>query len=95
MNAETLVQAGEQVRAGFSEFSGKVKDVSGDIAERWKDTREDFERRARQIKTATQDRIDEARHHIKARPITYVAAFASGAFALGLLTGWIIGKKRD
>jgi len=95
MNAETLVQAGEQVKAGFSEISGRVKDFSGNLAERWNDTRKDFERRGRQIKTATQDGIDEARHRIKARPITYVAAFASGAFALGLLTGWIIGKRRD
>lgn len=94
MNADTLVQAGEQLKEGLSEFSGRVKDVSDDLSERWQETRKDLERRARHIKDATEDEIDEARHRIKARPLTYVASFASGAFALGVLTGWMIGRRR-
>lgn len=94
MNAETLVQAGEQVKAGITDFSDRVKDLSGNITERWNETRKDLERRARQIKGATEDGIDEARHRIKARPIAHVAGAAGGAFALGLLTGLLIGRRR-
>lgn len=94
MNADTLVQAGEQLKEGLSEFSGRVKELSDDISERWHDTRKDLERRARHIKDTTEDEIEEARHRIKGRPITYVASFAAGAFALGILTGWLIGRRR-
>jgi ElaB/YqjD/DUF883 family membrane-anchored ribosome-binding protein len=94
MKAATLTQAGEQVKDGLTDLSDRVKEFSGNINERWKDTRDDLQRRVRKIKTATEDRMEEARHRIKADPLKVVAAVASGAFLLGVITGWAASKAR-
>jgi len=40
-----------------------------------------------------EDRLDDVRSHVKKRPLTSVATVAAGAFAVGILTGWLIGRK--
>jgi len=94
MKAATVVQAADQVRDGLTELSDRVREFSGDISERWKDTRDDLQRQARKIKVATEDRVEEARAHIKAKPLTVVAAVASGAFLLGMVAGWAASRGR-
>jgi ElaB/YqjD/DUF883 family membrane-anchored ribosome-binding protein len=94
MKTEPLAQAGEQVKDGLIELSDKVKEFSGNVNERWKDTRNDLQRRARKIKSVTEDGLEEARHRIKADPLKVVAAVASGAFLLGIVTGWAASKSR-
>jgi hypothetical protein len=37
--------------------------------------------------------LDDLRDHVKSRPLASVATVAAGAFALGILTGWLLGRK--
>ena len=94
MKTATFTQAGEQVKDSLNELSDRVKEFSGNVTERWKDTRDDLQRRARKIKSTTEDTMEEARFRIKANPLTVVAAVASGAFLLGIVTGWAASKGR-
>jgi hypothetical protein len=94
MKTEAFVETGEQVRAGLSDLAGSLKEFSGDLKDRWKDTREVVQRRARKIRTAAEDGMEEARRTIKSHPLTFVAAVASGAFVLGALMGWAASRNR-
>lgn len=94
MKTATVLQAADQVKDGITELSERVKEISGNVTERWKDTREDLERSARKIRIATEDKIEEARFRIKANPLTVVGAVAGGAFLLGIVTGWAASKNR-
>jgi hypothetical protein len=38
--------------------------------------------------------VDDARRRIKTRPLATVTAVAGGAFAVGLLAGWLAGRNR-
>lgn len=93
MKAATVLAAADQVKDGIVELSDLVKDFSGDVNERWKDTRHDLHRRARKLRIATEDRLEDARHRVKANPLTVVTAVASGAFLLGVVTGWAAAKN--
>jgi hypothetical protein len=88
MKTEAFAETGEQVRAGLSDLAGSLKEFSGDLKERWKDTREVVQRRARRIKTAAEDGIEDARRQIKSHPLSFVAGVAAGAFLLGAVAGW-------
>lgn len=94
MSTQTFTNAGEQVRAGLSEFADKLKDFSDTVTEQWQDVRADAGRRAKKIKIAAEEGIDQARHQIKSRPFSTVAVVATGAFVLGGLVGWIVAKPR-
>jgi ElaB/YqjD/DUF883 family membrane-anchored ribosome-binding protein len=94
MKTATVLQAADQVKDGIVEISERVKEFSENVTERWNDTRDDLQRRARKIKSATEDKMQEARYRIKANPLTVVAAVASGAFLLGVVTGWAASKNR-
>ena len=94
MKAATVLQAADQVKDGLNELSGRVKEFSGNVNERWKDTRHDLERRAKKIRIATEDNMEAARYRIKANPLKVVAAVASGAFLLGVVTGWAASRSQ-
>jgi hypothetical protein len=88
MKTEAFVETGEQVRAGLSELAGSLKEFSGDLKDRWDDTRQVLGRRARRIRTAAEDGLADARRTIKSHPLTFVAGVASAAFVLGALAGY-------
>lgn len=94
MKAASVLQAADQLKDGITDFSDRVKELSGTMGERWKDTREDFERSARKLRIATEDKLEEARFRIKANPLAVVSAIAGGAFLLGVVTGWAASKNR-
>jgi hypothetical protein len=94
MKTEAFTETGEQVRAGLSDLAESLRDFSGDLRDRLKDTREVLERRARKIRTAAEDGIEDARRTIKSHPLTFVAGVASGAFVLGALAGWAACRNR-
>ncbi|HZD08424.1 MAG TPA: hypothetical protein VE176_09250, partial [Candidatus Limnocylindrales bacterium] len=71
----------------------KAKDLSAKVKERLDDTYHDLDRTVRRAKAATEDRLDDVRQQVKNRPLTSVAAVAAGAFAVGILTGWLLGRK--
>jgi ElaB/YqjD/DUF883 family membrane-anchored ribosome-binding protein len=93
MNAENLSRMGAQVRDNVAEIAEKAKDLSAKVKERLDDTYHDLDRTVRRAKAATEDRLDDVREHVKNRPLTSVATVAAGAFAVGILTGWLLGRK--
>jgi ElaB/YqjD/DUF883 family membrane-anchored ribosome-binding protein len=93
MNAENLTRMGTQVRDNVAEFAEKAKDLSAKVKERLDDTYHDLGRSVKRAKAATEDRLDDVRDRVKKRPLTSVATVAAGAFAVGMLTGWLLGRK--
>ncbi len=92
MNTETLSELRDQARTGFSEITGKVKDVSGAVKERCQDVYRDAERGARKIRIAAEEGMEEARRQVRSRPLTAMVAIASGAFIVGGLVGFVAAK---
>jgi len=93
MNAENLSRIGTQVRDNVAEIAEKAKDLSAKVKERLDDTYQDLDRTVRRAKAATEDRLDDVRNRVKKQPLTSVATVAAGAFAVGILTGWLLGRK--
>jgi ElaB/YqjD/DUF883 family membrane-anchored ribosome-binding protein len=93
MNAEHISRVGTQVRDNVAEFAEKAKDLSTKVRERLDDTYRDLGRSVKRAKAVAEDRLDEVRSHVKRRPLTSVATVAAGAFAVGILTGWLLGRR--
>jgi ElaB/YqjD/DUF883 family membrane-anchored ribosome-binding protein len=91
MANEGFGRAQEQVR----DIADKAKEISNKVREQWDDTYRDVERSVRRARVAAEESADDARRHIREKPITMVASVAAGAFAIGLVAGFIIGKNRD
>jgi ElaB/YqjD/DUF883 family membrane-anchored ribosome-binding protein len=90
MNAPRMAN---QVLDNVAEIAEKAKDLSAKVKERLDDTYHDLDRTVRRAKAATEDRLDDVRQQVKNRPLTSVAAVAAGAFAVGILTGWLLCRK--
>ncbi|HMF89292.1 MAG TPA: hypothetical protein VKL40_01525 [Candidatus Angelobacter sp.] len=90
MKTDLIENAGGQV----ADIADKAREISTRVKDRWNDTYRDVERAARRAKLAAEEGVDDVRRGIKGHPIATVAAVAGGAFALGLLTGWIVGNRR-
>lgn len=90
MNAPRMAN---QVLENVAEIAEKAKDLSTKVKERLDDTYHDLDRTVRRAKAATEDRLDDVRQQVKNRPLTSVATVAAGAFAVGILTGWLLGRK--
>jgi ElaB/YqjD/DUF883 family membrane-anchored ribosome-binding protein len=93
MKAESISRMGAQVRDNVAEIADRAKDLSTRVKERLDETYQDLERTARRARVAAEDRLDDVRSHVKKRPLTSVATVAAGAFAVGILTGWLLGRK--
>ena len=90
MNAPRMAN---QVLDNVAEMAEKAKDLSAKVKERLDDTYHDLDRTVRRAKAATEDRLDDVRERVKTRPLASVATVAAGAFAVGILTGWLLGRK--
>jgi ElaB/YqjD/DUF883 family membrane-anchored ribosome-binding protein len=90
MKAEKLTR---DIRDNVAEIADKARDLSAKVKDRLDETYSDLERTVRRAKAATEDRLDDVRDHVKHRPLTSVATVAAGAFAVGILTGWLLGRK--
>jgi ElaB/YqjD/DUF883 family membrane-anchored ribosome-binding protein len=93
MNAENLSRIGTQVRDNVAEIAEKAKDLSAKVKERLDDTYHDLDRTVRRAKAATEDRLDDVRDRVKKQPLASIATVAAGAFAVGIFTGWLLGRK--
>ncbi|MGZ4829005.1 MAG: hypothetical protein ACXV5J_06440 [Candidatus Angelobacter sp.] len=93
MNAENLSRMGTQVRENVAEIAEKAKDLSAKVKERLDETYHDLDLTVRRAKAATENRLDDVREHVKKRPLTSVATVAASAFGVGILTGWLLGRK--
>jgi ElaB/YqjD/DUF883 family membrane-anchored ribosome-binding protein len=90
MKAEKLTR---DIRDNVAEIADKARDLSAKVKNRLDETYSDLERTVRRAKAATEDRLDDVRDQVKNRPLTSVATVAAGAFAVGILTGWLLGRK--
>jgi ElaB/YqjD/DUF883 family membrane-anchored ribosome-binding protein len=93
MNAENIGRIGTQVRDNVAEIAEKARDLSAKVKEHLDETYDDLGRSVRRAKAVAEDRLDDVRSRVKRRPITSVATVAAGAFAVGILTGWLLGRK--
>jgi ElaB/YqjD/DUF883 family membrane-anchored ribosome-binding protein len=93
MNAENISRMGTQVKDNVAEIAEKARDLSAKVKERLDETYNDLGRTVQRAKAVAEDRLDDVRSHVKKRPITSIATVAAGAFAVGILTGWLIGRK--
>jgi ElaB/YqjD/DUF883 family membrane-anchored ribosome-binding protein len=93
MNAENLSRMGTQVRDNVAEFAEKAKDLTAKVRDRLDDTYRDLGRSVRRAKAAAEDRLDDVRSHVKRRPLASLATVAAGAFAVGILTGWLLSRR--
>ena len=81
------------LRENVAEIADRARDLSAKVKDRLDETYNDLNRTVRRAKDATEDRLEDLRDHVKTRPLASVAAVAAGAFALGMLTGWLIGRQ--
>lgn len=93
MKAENISRMGNQVVESMSDIAEKARDLSAKVKEGLNDTYNDLGRTVRRAKAAADDRIDDVRGTIKDRPIASVATVAAGAFVVGILTGWLLGRR--
>jgi ElaB/YqjD/DUF883 family membrane-anchored ribosome-binding protein len=81
------------LRDNVAEIADRARDLSAKVKNRLDETYNDLNRTVRGAKDATEDRLDDLRDHIKSRPLASVAAVAASAFALGIFTGWLLGRS--
>ena len=93
MKTENYSRMGSQVKDNVAEFTEKAKDFSAKVKERLDATYNDFGRSMDRAKVVAEERIEDVRDHVRSRPITSVAMVAGVAFGIGILTGWMIGRK--
>ena len=89
MKAENLTR---DLRDNVAEIADRARDISAKVKDRLDETYNDLNRTVRRAKDATEDRLDDLRDHVKSRPLASVSAVAAGAFAIGMLTGWLLGR---
>jgi ElaB/YqjD/DUF883 family membrane-anchored ribosome-binding protein len=87
------MNAGTQMKENLTEIADKARDLSARVKERLDETYHDFGRKVRRASAAAEDRIEDVRTTVRKRPITSVATVAAGGFAVGLLIGWLLGRK--
>ncbi len=90
MKAEKLTR---DLRDNVAEIADRARDLSAKVKDRLDETYNDLDRTVRRAKAATEDRLDDVRAHVKKRHLTSVATVGATAFAVGILTGWLLGRK--
>jgi ElaB/YqjD/DUF883 family membrane-anchored ribosome-binding protein len=93
MKAENISRMGSQVADNVAEIAEKARDLSAKVKDHLDETYNDLGRTVRRAKAVAEDSLDDVRSHVKKRPLTSVATVAAGAFAVGILTGWLLGRK--
>jgi len=89
------MNAGTQMKESLADIAEKARDISARVKERLDETYRDLGQTVRRAKTAAEDRIEDVRTTVRKRPITSVAAVAAGGFAVGLLLGWLLGRREQ
>ena len=87
------MNAGTQMKENLADIAEKARDISARVKERLDETYRDLGQSVRRAKTAAEERIEDVRTTVRKRPITSVSAVAAGGFAVGLLLGWLLGRR--
>ena len=90
MKTENLTR---DLRDNVAEIADRARDLSAKMKDRLDETYNDLGRTVRRAKAVAEDRLDDVRGHVKNRPLASVAAVAAGAFAIGMLTGFLLGRQ--
>lgn len=90
MKTDILERTGNQI----AEIAETASEVAVKVKDGWNGARDDVRRAVRKAKAFTEEGVADTRKKIKENPLTSVAAVAGGAFALGVLAGWLISRKR-
>jgi ElaB/YqjD/DUF883 family membrane-anchored ribosome-binding protein len=90
---EVFMNAGTQMKENLTDIAEKARDLSAKVRERLDETYNDLGRTVRRAKEVAEDRIDDVRSTVRNRPLTSVASVAVGGFAIGLLVGWLLGRR--
>ena len=90
MNAPRMAN---QVIDNVAEIAEKAKDLSAKVKDRLDETYNDLNRTVQRAKAATEDRLGDVRDRVKERPLASVATVAACSFAVGILAGWLLGRK--
>jgi ElaB/YqjD/DUF883 family membrane-anchored ribosome-binding protein len=85
-------KARRDLRDNVADIVDRARDLSAKVKDRLDETYNDLNRTVGRAKDATEDRLDDLRDHVKSRPLASVSAVAAGAFAIGMLTGWLLGR---
>jgi len=94
MNNAAFARAGEQVRDNITEIAERARDITSLVREQWDDTYHQVKKGTRRARLAALESMESTRKQIKARPLRSAAVVAGGAFAIGLLTGIAICRRR-
>jgi ElaB/YqjD/DUF883 family membrane-anchored ribosome-binding protein len=87
------MNAGTQMKENLTDIAEKAKDLSAKVKERLDETYHDLGRTVRRAKAAAEDRIEDVRGTVRKHPLTSVASVAAGGFAVGLMIGWLLGRR--
>jgi ElaB/YqjD/DUF883 family membrane-anchored ribosome-binding protein len=93
MKTENISRMGDQVRENMADIAEKARDLSAKVKERLDETYDDLGRTVRRAKAAAETRLDDVRSTVKERPLTSVVTVAAGAFGVGILIGWLLGRQ--
>lgn len=93
MKTEDISRMGSQVRENMADIAEKARDLSAKVKERLDETYDDLGRTMRRAKAVAETRLDDVRGTVRERPLTSVVTVAAGAFGVGLLVGWLLGRQ--
>jgi ElaB/YqjD/DUF883 family membrane-anchored ribosome-binding protein len=95
MKLENVAHSAEHLHNGVAEVAEKARDFSHKLKEGLDTATHEIRRGMRRTREAAEDAVEDARHGIKSHPLTAVAVTACGAFAVGMLAGWLVRARRD
>ena len=94
MKAESAAQTIEDLKNTAADAVEFARDITVKAGRKLDAAYESTRRGLRQVKNSAEDTIEDARHGIKEHPLTVVTITALGGFSLGMLAGWLTGRRR-
>ncbi len=94
MKTEGVSYKIDDLKENLNSTAGQLKDFAAKAGNQFASAYENTRRGMQRIKNSAEDVIADARHEIKEHPVTIVAGAALGAFAIGVVTGWIVRSRR-
>jgi ElaB/YqjD/DUF883 family membrane-anchored ribosome-binding protein len=94
MPSEGIAYATEQIKTEIVNGVEKLKDFSGTLKENFGAAQKEIRRGVQRGKLAVEHSVDDTRRTIKNSPLASVAICAGGGLAVGVVIGWLIGRRK-